>query len=224
MGWTEAEATDGLQGDRSNHGTRTVRRKHDAANYSHKRRPSQPRQTSTQQRSTLRLDWRGHAKPQRRQSRRTHATVARGLWQREGHPNVLTRMWTGACGFTSLNAKHWSSSWTISAGISLRMIFETGRRGRGTTPAADTSRRKHSAAGNMFHPAKRHASNTTAVNHPRTAGGGSPRPKPRIHHQRGPSACENDYGNTQLRRGQGTEASEIQAVPRFHSRALPTKQ
>src|SRR5687768_2616746 len=31
--------------------------------------------------------------------------------------------WTGACGRTSSNATQRSSSWTILAGISLRMIF-----------------------------------------------------------------------------------------------------
>lgn len=35
----------------------------------------------------------------------------------------MTRKWTGACGLTSWNARHCSSSWRILAGISLRMIL-----------------------------------------------------------------------------------------------------
>ncbi|CAH0404329.1 unnamed protein product [Chilo suppressalis] len=35
----------------------------------------------------------------------------------------ITKIWVGACGFTSLNATHWSSSYTNFAGISFLRIF-----------------------------------------------------------------------------------------------------
>jgi hypothetical protein len=53
----------------------------------------------------------------------------------------MTRMWTGACGFTSVNASARSSSNTMLAGISLRMILpKMLSQPHGTTPGRERRR------------------------------------------------------------------------------------
>lgn len=170
-GGPRQKAIDVGKGSRRNRGRRTVSHEHYAANHSHTA-VAVPASSGTHATATDAAQG-----PEESRSTAPAAPKAgacdggQGVGQGRGHLNVLTRMWTGACGFTSLNAKHWSSSWTISAGISLRMILETGRRDRGTTPANHTSRGEHSTAGNTFHPAKRHESSPTEANHPRAARG-----------------------------------------------------
>lgn len=81
------------------------------------------------------------------------STRARAEGWSGGQSDVLTRMWTGACGFTSLKARHWSSSWTTSAGISLRMILETGASRTRHHPSRSQSGESNSGFGHRFSPA-----------------------------------------------------------------------
>lgn len=167
------------------------------------RQPSQPPQASTQQQPSRRHDQRVHEAPHRRHRRTKHAPGPGAVGA--GHPNVLTRMWTGACGFTSLKARHWSSSWTISAGISFRMILATGGAPRTRHHASRPRQQGEQQRGGKHAPSsKRHASSPTAANHPRAGGGGGWRGMTvATHHapKGGPSADGNAEGNAALKRG-----------------------